>query len=132
METQNDCLILAVSNGGAAIAEDARAPLFQPFFRGEIKPNQLGLGLGLHIASEIAKAHGGELTVTSNDAETAQRIRANGAPPIVVDLMLGMYQAARAGEFMAVGPTLATLLSRSPTTLREVLAANDAGERQTG
>ncbi|WP_158811324.1 SDR family oxidoreductase [Beijerinckia sp. L45] len=66
-----------------------------------------------------------------SDEEEARRITANGAPPIIVDLMLGMYRAARAGEFTAVDPTLATLLSRSPTTLHDVLAAADTGGRPT-
>jgi sigma-B regulation protein RsbU (phosphoserine phosphatase) len=45
--------------------------LFQPFFRGgDATGRQQGLGLGPHIASEIAKAHGGEIVVTSNDSET--------------------------------------------------------------
>ena len=30
-----------------------------------VRANQQGLGLGLYIASEIAKAHGGTLTVDS-------------------------------------------------------------------
>jgi sigma-B regulation protein RsbU (phosphoserine phosphatase) len=68
--TDANSFILSVANGGRAIDEAAMARLFQPFFRGEIRPNQLGLGLGLHIASEIAKAHGGDLTVVSNDTET--------------------------------------------------------------
>jgi NAD(P)H dehydrogenase (quinone) len=34
-----------------------------------------------------------------------------------------MYRAARAGEFAAVDPTLASLLGRAPTSLRDVLAA---------
>jgi sigma-B regulation protein RsbU (phosphoserine phosphatase) len=44
--------------------------LFQPFFRGEVRPSQQGLGLGLHIASEIAKAHNGSLQVSSDETET--------------------------------------------------------------
>ena len=46
------------------------ANLFQPFFRGTVRASLQGLGLGLHIASEIAKAHEGELTVTSTAEET--------------------------------------------------------------
>lgn len=61
---------LSVSNGGAEISEETMAHLFQPFFRGAVRPSQQGLGLGLHIASEIAKAHAGELTVTSTSEET--------------------------------------------------------------
>ncbi|PZM10176.1 PAS domain-containing sensor histidine kinase [Rhizobium tubonense] len=61
---------LYVANGGAPIPSEAIASLFKPFFRGDVRASQNGLGLGLHIASEIARAHGGELTVTSNIDET--------------------------------------------------------------
>lgn len=66
----NGTLTISVANGGAPIDEATRARLFQPFFRGELRANQVGLGLGLHIASEIAKAHGGVLEVTSDERET--------------------------------------------------------------
>ena len=61
---------LSVTNAGNKIPDAAMARLFQPFSRGEIKPGQQGLGLGLYIASEIAEAHGGSLTVISTDNET--------------------------------------------------------------
>lgn len=63
-------LTISVANGGAPIPEPALERLFHPFFRGEVRPSQQGLGLGLHIASEIAKAHAGTLGVTSAPAET--------------------------------------------------------------
>lgn len=66
----SDELEISVSNGGDQIPPDAMGKLFQPFFRGDIRENQQGLGLGLHIASEIAKAHGGILTATSSPDET--------------------------------------------------------------
>ena len=44
--------------------------LFEPFFRGEVRASRQGLGLGLHIASQIAQAHEGVLTVTSTPEET--------------------------------------------------------------
>lgn len=68
--TQGGAFELSVANGGAPIPYAAMARLFQPFFRGAVQPSQHGLGLGLHIASEIARAHGGEISVVSDEAET--------------------------------------------------------------
>ncbi len=62
---------LAVRNGGDPIPDDAREKLFEPFFRGGSQRSQQGLGLGLFIVSEIAKAHGGSMDVTSNSNETS-------------------------------------------------------------
>ncbi len=62
--------ILSVANSGAKIPEASMSRLFQPFSRGEVKPGQQGLGLGLYIASEIAAAHNGKLSVISTDKET--------------------------------------------------------------
>lgn len=61
---------LSVANAGAAISEDARKRLFQPFYRGEAHGPSQGLGLGLYIAAEIAKAHGGTIEVDSSKTET--------------------------------------------------------------
>lgn len=61
---------LSVANAGAAIPEQARKRLFQPFYRGEAHGPSQGLGLGLYIAAEIAKAHGGSIGVASSQAET--------------------------------------------------------------
>ena len=63
-------LIISVANGGDPISPAALMRLFQPFFRGEIQTGPQGLGLGLHIASEIAKAHGGAISVASTEEET--------------------------------------------------------------
>jgi signal transduction histidine kinase len=61
---------LSVANGGAAIPTSTQARLFEPFSRSPGSAFQKGLGLGLYIASEIARAHGGELGVVSTDQET--------------------------------------------------------------
>lgn len=63
-------LTLWVANGGRPIPPEAMASLFRPFFRGEVRSSQQGLGLGLHIALEIAKAHDGTIHVTSTAEET--------------------------------------------------------------
>ncbi|MGN6208988.1 GAF domain-containing sensor histidine kinase [Asticcacaulis sp.] len=61
---------LQVANGGRQIPADIMTRLFQPFVRGHGQSTQQGLGLGLYIASEIARAHGGELIATSTSEET--------------------------------------------------------------
>ncbi|MGZ2378877.1 PAS domain-containing protein [Rhizobium leguminosarum] len=68
--TVDERLELWIANGGAPISSDAMTRLFQPFFKGEAGTSQRGLGLGLYIASEIARAHGGTITVSSDDKET--------------------------------------------------------------
>ena len=44
--------------------------LFKPFFTTNSANNKSGLGLGLYISSEIAKAHGGNMNVKSIDGQT--------------------------------------------------------------
>jgi sigma-B regulation protein RsbU (phosphoserine phosphatase) len=61
---------LSVANGGEPIPAVVMDHLFQPFFRASVRPSQQGLGLGLYIASEIARAHGGVLEVSSTPRET--------------------------------------------------------------
>lgn len=61
---------LSVANGGKPIPQAAMEHLFLPFFRGAVRPSQQGLGLGLYIASEIARAHGGDIVVSSTQEET--------------------------------------------------------------
>ena len=68
--TENGMFELSVANAGEPIPQAAMANLFEPFFRGQVRASLQGLGLGLHIASEIAKAHEGTLTVTSTAEET--------------------------------------------------------------
>jgi signal transduction histidine kinase len=66
---------LSVTNCGPAIPPQVIAQMFQPFSRGNVRQGQQGLGLGLYIASEIARAHGGSLGVTSADGETTFTFR---------------------------------------------------------
>ncbi|WP_050478303.1 GAF domain-containing sensor histidine kinase [Herbaspirillum rhizosphaerae] len=68
---------LQVRNEGFPIAPDVQRRLFQPFVRGgdRKEKNGLGLGLGLFIAAEIARAHGGQLTLASEPAQTTFTFR---------------------------------------------------------
>lgn len=61
---------LWVANGGAPIPPGTIERLFRPFYRAAERPGRQGLGLGLYISSEIARAHDGVLEVESSDAET--------------------------------------------------------------
>ena len=61
---------LSVANQGESIPPESIARFFEPFYRAEASTNRQGLGLGLHIASEIAREHGGTLEATSDAGET--------------------------------------------------------------
>jgi len=61
---------LSVANHGKVIPAEVLEKLFEPFTREEVRSSQNGLGLGLYIASEIAKAHGGQLEASSTPEET--------------------------------------------------------------
>ncbi len=59
---------LWVANRGAPISAESVSGIFMPFKRRGVQGE--GLGLGIYIASEIAKAHGGKLSVASDTDET--------------------------------------------------------------
>jgi phosphoserine phosphatase RsbU/P len=62
---------IEVSNRGAPIPPAAMSFVFEAFRQGRAarKPRSRGLGLGLFIAQEIARAHGGSISVTSSERE---------------------------------------------------------------
>ncbi|MBV7543030.1 hybrid sensor histidine kinase/response regulator [Acidovorax sp. sic0104] len=70
----SETLVLEVANGGT-IAPDLLPHLFDPF-RGRERSagRQQGLGLGLFIAQQIVRAHGGCIEVTSKDGITRFRV----------------------------------------------------------
>lgn len=67
-------VLLTISNEGRPIPADVIPRLFQPFKR-RSESKGPGLGLGLYIAAEIARSHGGELTVASNPRQTCFTLR---------------------------------------------------------
>jgi signal transduction histidine kinase len=70
-----DTVVIEVVNQGPAIPADALKVIFNPLvqIRGEgvtaTEPMSTSLGLGLFIAQEIVRGHGGTLRVESSDAE---------------------------------------------------------------
>jgi signal transduction histidine kinase len=67
--TTDGAFELSVANSGEPIPADAMERLFQPFHRMSAQDTHQGLGLGLYIASEIARAHDGTIDVTSSQEE---------------------------------------------------------------
>ncbi|EQB10835.1 MULTISPECIES: NAD(P)H-binding protein [Sphingobium] len=55
------------------------------------------------------------------DAIVRERMASRGMPPEAIDISLGMFMAARSGEFSKVDPTMEKLLGRKPQSMREVL-----------
>ena len=66
----DDAFELTVVNRGPEIPQKTLPRLFAPFTRGTDRPDDKGLGLGLYIASEIARAHGGTIDVESANEVT--------------------------------------------------------------
>ncbi|HLO64045.1 MAG TPA: HAMP domain-containing sensor histidine kinase [Azonexus sp.] len=72
---ETDEVRIEVGNGGSAIDETTLAQLFEPLQRGSAKERRSGMGLGLYIVREIAKAHGGNAEARSNACETVFTVR---------------------------------------------------------
>ncbi|WP_114857659.1 sensor histidine kinase [Azospirillum brasilense] len=81
-------LVLLVADDGPGLPPRARDNLFQPF-AGSARAG--GVGLGLAIAREVLRAHGGELRLVESTA--AGTVFALELPPGIV-----MEEAARLGE----------------------------------
>lgn len=62
---ENDEIVISLTNQGTPISAQLMPLLFEPFSRAEAGQRCEGLGLGLYIASQIATAHNGTLSVTS-------------------------------------------------------------------
>jgi signal transduction histidine kinase len=60
--------VLCISNSGPLIPEEERESIFERFRRGNVLGENVGgYGLGLNIARELIRAHGGELKVRVSD-----------------------------------------------------------------
>ena len=69
---------IEVMNSGPAIEQSALDQIFDPLKRGPAQDSHDtdgGLGLGLYIVREVARAHGGEVDVRSDKGETVFAVR---------------------------------------------------------
>jgi signal transduction histidine kinase len=83
----DDDLVMAVWNAGEPIPSESIDKIFQPFWRHSVSANRNGLGLGLHICSQIVRAHKGSISVTSSEEDGTQ---------FTARLPLGVSQQAKA------------------------------------
>lgn len=71
LERNDGRIFLRVQNSGVTIPPEVLATLFDPLRRGMHDDGHgTSLGLGLFIAREVAKAHGGTIEATSEDGST--------------------------------------------------------------
>jgi signal transduction histidine kinase len=71
LHDEGDCVRVEVHNEGPPIPRTLLSGIFEPFRRaveGDGHPTS-GLGLGLYIVEQIARAHGGTVSVRSTEAE---------------------------------------------------------------
>jgi len=71
-ELLDDTVRIRVTDDGRGIAEDALERIFEPFVQVDrhlLAESQQGVGLGLAISRELARAMGGDLSVTSAEGQ---------------------------------------------------------------
>ena len=64
---RDDVVAIAIEDDGPGIPEDRREEVFKPFFRldGARNPRTGGAGLGLSIARDVARGHGGDIRMSA-------------------------------------------------------------------
>jgi signal transduction histidine kinase len=75
VDCRESAILIEVSNQGPPIPRTTLEQIFEPLKRGAGARDSAGLGLGLYIVSQIAKAHGGDVQARSDDDETVFSVR---------------------------------------------------------
>jgi two-component system, OmpR family, sensor histidine kinase BaeS len=70
--TADNKAVLQVSDTGPGIAKDDLPRIFNRFWRGRSAARTSGSGIGLAIAAELTRAHGGDLTAASTEGQGTQ------------------------------------------------------------
>jgi signal transduction histidine kinase len=84
----NQSALIAVKDTGIGISEQDLPHIFERFYRCDPSRSQAGTGLGLSFARAVARAHNGDITVTStpDKGSTFTAIIASRASGIAVRL----------------------------------------------
>ncbi|MBU6530752.1 NmrA family NAD(P)-binding protein [Streptomyces mayonensis] len=100
----------------AVLADEGR-------FEGPTPPLTASSALAFDDIAEIATELTGRTftRTTAPDGAFRDQLVGHGVPEIYADQVLGIFAAARAGEFSVTDPTLARLLGREPAGVRDVL-----------
>ena len=91
--------------------------IFEPFWRHSVSASRNGLGLGLHICSQIVRAHEGRISVTSSREHGTQ---------FTARLPLGMKSVKRRPD------SSPSALAIRPSELRYSAAPSSFASGQTG
>ena len=75
---------IKVNDNGNGIPQKVLDKIFQPFFT--TKPTGQGTGLGLSLAYDIIKAHGGELKVDTHEARPDDLVGRGGGTTFIIQL----------------------------------------------
>lgn len=88
-------------------------------FEGPTPPLAADVALDLQDVARLLAAHHGRAVERQviGDDDLAATMRARGAPEGAIAMLLGLFKAARAGEFAASDDTLAALIGRPTTRL---------------
>jgi len=85
-ESEAGDIVLRIGNTGRPIAQDAQKYIFERFHRGGTRSSVSGHGLGLNLARELARLHGGGLClVRSGDDWTEFEVRFRALHPVPAD-----------------------------------------------
>jgi signal transduction histidine kinase len=71
-----DQAVVEIADFGPGLATKELEKVFQPFYRADVSRNldTGGVGLGLPIARATARAHGGDVELTSGSSGTVARV----------------------------------------------------------
>jgi signal transduction histidine kinase len=82
-----DTIEIRVADNGNGIPQKIVEKIFQPFFT--TKPTGQGTGLGLSLAYDIVKAHGGELKVETKEARPDDPVGRGEGSEFIIQLPVG-------------------------------------------